>query len=305
MNTRIARHAAEDAASRRRVVCHAGGVAGCAAAAVACAAGGAVGAGLLLTGSMLVWACLLCGAWRAHRRLPAAQVAQAVIEDTHTRGWTDACRLYEGLQAGSVLRAVPPGPVVLVEPGETMHARRWVVASVAGGPAQPVWVSLTSAAIVAEFGGGHIVRWWWQTATGLRIDLPQWRVELSFTECGESLHIAGPAAALIAVYAAERVRGREDLARADDLALLRVALPATADTDTDTAECGCLRGVGVGIVRTRGPRTRRAVRYPEHRGSRCFRRRTLRGNRRARATGGSRTPLPARGYGGAPPDKRR
>ena len=101
------------------------------------------------------------------------------------------------------------------------------------GPAQPVWVSLTTAGIVAEFGGGHIARWWWQTATGLRIDLPRWRVDLSFAECAESLHIDGPAAALVAVYATERVHGRDDLARADDLVLLRVALPATTTIGTD------------------------------------------------------------------------
>ena len=134
MNTRLARHAAQDRASRRRVCWHGAGVAACAAAAVACAATGATGATgavLLAAGTGLVWVCVLGGAWRAHRRLPGTQVAQAAVEDAYTTGWADACRLYQGLAAGSVLRAVPPGAVVLAEPGEVVHARRWARVSVA------------------------------------------------------------------------------------------------------------------------------------------------------------------------------
>lgn len=82
-------------------------------------------------------------------------------------------------------------------------------------------ILLTTHSLVSIEPGGHLARWWWMDATGLRIDLPGRRVDTYWRGTSDSLHIGGPAVAVVAVYAAYRTRSHRQFVMSAELTPLR------------------------------------------------------------------------------------
>ncbi|TSD93754.1 hypothetical protein FOS14_22070 [Skermania sp. ID1734] len=180
---------------------------------------GVLGAVALFSGGVVM--ARSATAARTQWRMLAAHSA-AVTEHTELmrRAFDDARALYAALARDAVLYEQPPG-VLILAPGERVQARFGAPVSLSGRGAVMTEVALTTRALVLILTDGSPVRWWWDAATGLRIDLPAERVDVYFAGGADSVHVHGPAAAIVAVYASYWLRPPAQFLCAPELAVLR------------------------------------------------------------------------------------
>ena len=147
----------------------------------------------------------------------------AAVAAAELRGWRDAATLYAALASDcSNLHPQPAAPLVLQD-GEVVHARLHAPCWTNRTAMSVSEILLTTHSLVSIEPDGHLARWWWMDATGLRIDLAGRRIDTYWRGTSDSLHIGGPAVAVIAVYAAYRTRSRQQFVTSSELAPLRAA----------------------------------------------------------------------------------